>query len=63
LREHHLHEHFIGPRLLVHIAALQMHPLDTLNRANDLKHAHGIRILQHHQVLHEGVPGAYHHHR
>jgi len=42
LREHHLHEHFIGPRLLVHIAALQMHPLDTLNRANDLKHTHGI---------------------
>src|SRR5688500_16919690 len=29
LRDHHLHEKFIGPRFLVHSAALEMHPLDT----------------------------------
>src|ERR1700704_5285875 len=28
LRDHHLHEEFIGPRYLVHVAALEMHPLD-----------------------------------
>ena len=32
LREHHKHEEFIGPRFLVHIAALEMHPLDTEDR-------------------------------
>jgi succinate dehydrogenase / fumarate reductase iron-sulfur subunit len=42
LREHQLHEQFIGPRLLVHVAALEMHPLDTENRAEDLRQAHGI---------------------
>ncbi|MGH7491953.1 MAG: succinate dehydrogenase/fumarate reductase iron-sulfur subunit [bacterium] len=42
LREHHLHEQFIGPRLMVYIAALQMHPLDTENRARELRHEHGI---------------------
>ena len=42
LREHKLHEQFIGPRLLVHVAALEMHPLDTENRAEDLRDGHGI---------------------
>jgi succinate dehydrogenase / fumarate reductase, iron-sulfur subunit len=42
LREHHLHEEFIGPRLLVYVAALEMHPLDVESRAGDLKNAHGI---------------------
>ena len=42
LREHQLHERFIGPRLLVHVAALEMHPLDTENRLAELKSAHGI---------------------
>jgi len=42
LREHHLHEQFIGPRLLVYAAALEMHPLDTEDRLRDLKNAHGI---------------------
>jgi succinate dehydrogenase / fumarate reductase iron-sulfur subunit len=42
LREHHLHDHFIGPRLMVYIAALQMHPLDTENRARALRDDHGI---------------------
>ncbi|HEV2844704.1 MAG TPA: succinate dehydrogenase/fumarate reductase iron-sulfur subunit [Thermoanaerobaculia bacterium] len=42
LREHHLHDEFIGPRLLVYAAALEMHPLDVENRLGDLKDAHGI---------------------
>jgi succinate dehydrogenase / fumarate reductase iron-sulfur subunit len=42
LRDHHLHEQFIGPRLLVHVAQLEMHPLDVLDRTTELKDAHGI---------------------
>jgi succinate dehydrogenase / fumarate reductase, iron-sulfur subunit len=42
LREHHLHEQFIGPRLLVHVAALEMHPLDVESRAEELRTAHGV---------------------
>jgi succinate dehydrogenase / fumarate reductase, iron-sulfur subunit len=42
LREHQLHEQFIGPRLLVYAAALEMHPLDTEDRLRDLKEGHGI---------------------
>lgn len=42
LRDHHLHDEFIGPRFLVHAAALEMHPLDTADRVGDLKKAHGI---------------------
>jgi succinate dehydrogenase / fumarate reductase iron-sulfur subunit len=37
LREHHLHEQFIGPRLLVYAAALEMHPLDDERRLRDLR--------------------------
>ena len=42
LREHDLHEEFIGPRLMVHAAALEMHPLDTEDRLEDLKDDQGI---------------------
>jgi succinate dehydrogenase / fumarate reductase iron-sulfur subunit len=42
LRDHHLHEQFVGPRLLVHAAQLEMHPLDSLDRTTDLKESHGI---------------------
>ncbi len=42
LRDHQLHEEFVGPRLLVHAAQLEMHPLDVLDRTTDLKEAHGI---------------------
>jgi succinate dehydrogenase / fumarate reductase, iron-sulfur subunit len=42
LREHRLHDHFVGPRFLVYIAALEMHPLDTENRTADLRRAQGI---------------------
>jgi succinate dehydrogenase / fumarate reductase, iron-sulfur subunit len=42
LREHHLHDEFIGPRFLVYAAALEMHPLDTEDRVEALRKAHGI---------------------
>jgi succinate dehydrogenase / fumarate reductase, iron-sulfur subunit len=42
LRDHHLHEQFIGPRYYVHSAALEMHPLDTEDRRADLKEQQGI---------------------
>jgi succinate dehydrogenase / fumarate reductase iron-sulfur subunit len=42
LRDHRKHDSFIGPRFLVHAAALEMHPLDTLNRTAELRQAHGI---------------------
>ncbi|HZE08761.1 MAG TPA: succinate dehydrogenase/fumarate reductase iron-sulfur subunit [Gemmatimonadaceae bacterium] len=42
LRDHQLHEQFVGPRLLVHAAQLEMHPLDILDRTADLKENHGI---------------------
>jgi len=42
LRDHQLHEQFVGPRLLVHAAQLEMHPLDILDRTAELKESHGI---------------------
>src|SRR4030081_1679714 len=42
LREHHKHDEFIGPRLLVYAAALEMHPLDTEDRVSDLRQKHNI---------------------
>ena len=56
LREHHLEEEFIGPRLLVFSAALEMHPLDTENRLADLRKEDRNWLLQHYQVLHQGLP-------
>src|ERR1700745_2317808 len=42
LREHHKHEEFIGPRFFVYVAALEMHPLDTESRIEELARAKGI---------------------
>ena len=42
LREHRKHDEFIGPRYLVYTAALEMHPLDTENRVQDLRKKHSI---------------------
>jgi succinate dehydrogenase / fumarate reductase iron-sulfur subunit len=42
LRDHRLHDEFIGPRSLVYVASLDMHPLDTEDRLQDLKELHGI---------------------
>jgi len=42
LRDHHKHDEFIGPRFLVHTAALEMHPLDTEDRIPELRKAYGV---------------------
>jgi succinate dehydrogenase / fumarate reductase iron-sulfur subunit len=42
LREHNLHEEFVGPRFFVYVAALEMHPLDTENRLEELAKSKGI---------------------
>jgi succinate dehydrogenase / fumarate reductase iron-sulfur subunit len=42
LREHRMFDQFAGPRHLVYAAALEMNPLDTENRARDLKQTHGV---------------------
>src|SRR5213083_510567 len=42
LRDHHKHDEFIGPRFLVYVAALEMHPLDTEDRIAELRQAQGI---------------------
>ena len=42
LRDHRLHDAFIGPRFLVYSAALEMHPIDSGDRVPDLKTRHGV---------------------
>ncbi len=42
LRDHEKHNEFIGPRFLVYAAALEMHPLDTEDRVNELRNEFGI---------------------
>lgn len=42
LREHEKFDGFIGPRLMVYTAALEMNPLDTEDRISDLKKRDGI---------------------
>jgi succinate dehydrogenase / fumarate reductase iron-sulfur subunit len=42
LRDHHKHEEFIGPRFLVYAANLEMNPIDTETRLEDLKNKDGI---------------------
>jgi succinate dehydrogenase / fumarate reductase, iron-sulfur subunit len=42
LREHHLHDAFIGPRYFVYAAGIEMNPLDVQDRIADLKEDHGI---------------------
>lgn len=42
LRDHHKHEEFIGPRFMVYTAALEMHPLDTEDRLEELRTDFGV---------------------
>jgi succinate dehydrogenase / fumarate reductase iron-sulfur subunit len=42
LRDHHKHEQFVGPRFMVHLAQLEMSPLDTEDRVADIRNDHGI---------------------
>lgn len=42
LRNHNKHSQFIGPRFLIRVASLEMHPLDTVDRRELLKDQFGI---------------------
>src|SRR6478736_519121 len=42
LRDHNLHDQFIGPRFLIHTAQLEMNPLDTGDRLKALKDDYNI---------------------
>jgi succinate dehydrogenase / fumarate reductase iron-sulfur subunit len=42
LRDHNLHDQFIGPRFLIHTAQLEMNPLDTGDRLKALKDEYNI---------------------
>ena len=44
LRDHHMHDQFIGPRFLVYTAALEMHPLDAADRLPELRKRQGIGL-------------------
>ena len=44
LRDHHMHDEFIGPRFFVFNAALEMHPLDRDDRLDDLREKNGIGL-------------------
>ena len=44
LRDHHMHDHFIGPRFLVYTAALEMNPLDQADRVPALRQQYGIGL-------------------
>jgi succinate dehydrogenase / fumarate reductase iron-sulfur subunit len=42
LRDHGKQEEFIGPRYFVHVASLEMHPLDVEDRVDELQKTQGI---------------------
>jgi succinate dehydrogenase / fumarate reductase iron-sulfur subunit len=42
LRDHRKFDEFVGPRFLVHLASLEMHPIDAADRVKDLKDNHNI---------------------
>jgi succinate dehydrogenase iron-sulfur subunit len=44
LRDHHMHDQFIGPRFLVYAAALEMHPLDVEDCIPQLREQCGIGL-------------------
>lgn len=41
LRDHERHDAFIGPRFMVRLASLDMHPLDTIDRIPQIKAEYG----------------------
>jgi succinate dehydrogenase / fumarate reductase, iron-sulfur subunit len=44
LRDHRMHDEFIGPRFLTYAAALEMNPIDAGDRLEALKDQHGIGL-------------------
>ncbi len=54
---------FVGPRFMIRLASLEMHPLDTDDRIPEIRKEYGSGHVQHHAVLHRGLPRAHRHHR
>ncbi|HET7695655.1 MAG TPA: succinate dehydrogenase/fumarate reductase iron-sulfur subunit [Vicinamibacterales bacterium] len=44
LRDHKMHDEFIGPRFLAYTAALEMNPLDAADRVPELRERHGVGL-------------------
>ncbi len=44
IRDHQKKEEFAGPRFLIHLATLDMHPLDTLDRKDMIKEEFGVGL-------------------
>ncbi len=64
IRDHEDNETaFSGPRFLMRVAELEMHPADEADRRNIAQDDFGLGLLQHHQVLHRGLPRAHQDHR
>ena len=64
IRDHEENEDaFSGPRFLMRIAELEMHPADEADRRDIAQDDFGLGLLQHHQVLHRGLPRAHQDHR
>ncbi len=54
---------FAGPRFFLRYAELDMHPLDTHDRRELAQDGRRHRHVQHHQVLHRGLPRGHQDHR
>ena len=63
LRDHGKHDEFIGPRFFVVHGCSGNAPARHGRSVRNLKDQDGHRLLQHHEVLHDRVPGAHPHHR
>ena len=44
IRDHKMHDEFIGPRFLTYTAALEMNPIDAADRLPELKERHGVGL-------------------
>ncbi len=41
LRDHQRQDAFVGPRFMIRLASLEMHPLDTVDRIPEIRHEYG----------------------
>jgi succinate dehydrogenase / fumarate reductase, iron-sulfur subunit len=60
LRDHRMHDRYFGPRFLVRIASLEMHPLDTLNRLDAVADDGGLGLCNINKCCTEVCPESIH---
>ncbi len=63
LRDHELQSQYFGPRFMVRVASLEMHPLDAARPDAPPRGRRRRRALQHHEVLRRRLPRAHQDHR